>query len=440
MATLTKTVDGKALPPDKFAYVGDAADVSTWHLPIDSDHIGSAVKMFGHEQNVPSDKKAAVARKIASTAKAAGIDTSNFEKQHCGVECADFGNGWVEIFKAGDYGDKGKFDEADLDRIAAGYDPAVHEAPACIGHPEHDAPAFGWVDRLKRSGSTLLAKFREVDPGFESLVKAGRFKKRSAAFYLDGAGKVAGLRHVGFLGAMPPEVKGLANLKFDDAGRRITEVDFGEETVAQETKTVKEQIAEFFAEMFGNKRGEPKTFSEADVQRIATEAATAASKPLVTQVTALETELAAQKTRFSERETQIVTTEHKQRAIEAVNRLKGKGAWVPAFEKMGLPLLFEELAKSPATIEFGEEGKKKRVSQLELLATFLEGFGRIVPAGRTFAPGGAVPAQKGTGDPLTDMARARQKEKKITFSEALSQIAEEQPELATTGGFRAGQV
>ena len=50
---------------------------------------------------------------------------------------------------------------------------------------------------------------------FAEMVQAGRFPKRSAAFYPDGR-----LRHVGFLGAMPPAVKGLKNISFgndDDA-------------------------------------------------------------------------------------------------------------------------------------------------------------------------------------------------------------------------------
>ena len=38
---------------------------------------------------------------------------------------------------------------------------------------------------------------------------------------------------------------------------------------------------------------------------------------------------------------------------------------------------------------------------------------------------------------LTDAAKARAAEKKITFGEALSQIAEEQPELTVTGAARA---
>jgi hypothetical protein len=452
MADPTKTVDGKSLPKEKFAYVGDPQDPSSWHLPIDSDHIDSALKMFGHEQHVPPASKVAVARKIAATAKSAGIDTTDFESKYCGTQHADFGNGWVEIFRAGDYGEKGKFSDADLDRVIANYDPASHEAPACIGHPKDDLPAYGWADRLMRQGGTLLAKFKEVDPAFESAVQAGRFKKRSAAFYLDNEGRISNLRHVAFLGAQPPEVKGLKNLNFADGGRKFTAVDFGEEE--QVEKSIKEQIAEFFAEIFsGKKAGETRTFSETDVQSIATKAVEAATKPMQATIDQLKIDLATQSTKFAERETQLSTSETKQRAIAAVNKLKGAGKWIPAFEKMGLPLLFEELAKQTATIEFGEGDAKKKLTPLELLAEFMDGLPKIVPAGRT-VNGGAVAAKNGTAHftegkgvkadqnsiALNDLAAARAKEKNISFSEALDQVVGEHPELTVPGGAQAGAV
>lgn len=356
---------------------------------------------------------------------------------------ADFGNGWIEIFRAGSYGDKGNFSADDLDRVIANYDPEGHEAPACIGHPADNLPAYGWASRLMRQGDTLLAKFKEVDPAFESAVKAGRFKKRSAAFYLDGAGKIQNLRHVAFLGAQPPEVKGLKNLNFEDNGRKFTQVDFGEEeSVAAEEKSVKDQIKAFFAEMFGGQSQTPQTFSESDVKRIATEAATAAATPLQTKVTELEGKLAAQSTQFTERETKIATTETKQRAVDAINGLKAKGRWVPAFERMGLGLVFDELAKVTATVEFGEGETKKKLTPLAILADFMEAQPQIVPGGRVF-DGSKVAAGTGkgrTGDPLTDAANARAAEKKITFSEAVDQVVAESPELAMPGRAHAGMV
>lgn len=122
---------------------------------------------------------------------------------------------WMEIFRAGDYGAKGKYTAADLDTMVANYDPAQHEAPLVLGHPEHDAPAYGWVEKLKRAGDILMAKFRQVQPKVEQLIQAGSFKKRSISFYRD----PLSLRHVGLLGAAVPEVKGLADLRLSDSGR-----------------------------------------------------------------------------------------------------------------------------------------------------------------------------------------------------------------------------
>ena len=37
---------------------------------------------------------------------------------------------WIEIFRAGDYGEKGNFTPTVLDAIVSKYDPSFHEAPA----------------------------------------------------------------------------------------------------------------------------------------------------------------------------------------------------------------------------------------------------------------------------------------------------------------------
>ena len=44
------------------------------------------------------------------------------------------------------------FSEADLDAIAASYDPAKLEAPLVFGHPAVSDPAFGWVKSIRREG------------------------------------------------------------------------------------------------------------------------------------------------------------------------------------------------------------------------------------------------------------------------------------------------
>jgi hypothetical protein len=133
----------------------------------------------------------------------------------------------VEIFRAGRHQSSGgaivDIGAADLAATAASYDSALHEAPAVVGHPAHDRPAYGWVKRLKVQDGALVAWFDQLDPEFAELVKAGRFKKISASFYRPDAATNPKpgrwyLRHVGFLGAQPPAVKGLKPAQFGDAG------------------------------------------------------------------------------------------------------------------------------------------------------------------------------------------------------------------------------
>ncbi len=120
-----------------------------------------------------------------------------------------------EVFKTGTHTDTNgtvkDFTEADLDFIASSYNPQLNEAPIVIGHPKNNAPAYGWVESLRRSGQTLFAKVSAIVPEFLEALKQGLFKKRSIALNSDGT-----LRHVGFLGAVPPAVKGLKDLEFSD--------------------------------------------------------------------------------------------------------------------------------------------------------------------------------------------------------------------------------
>jgi len=129
----------------------------------------------------------------------------------------------VEIFRAGEHtsmaGEVLAFADGDLDRCVAAYDPTLHEAPVVIGHPATDAPAYGWVKSLLTRGGRLVALLGEIDPGFAELVRAGRFKKISASFYRPDAASNPRpgswyLRHVGFLGAEAPAIKGLRPVSF----------------------------------------------------------------------------------------------------------------------------------------------------------------------------------------------------------------------------------
>lgn len=150
----------------------------------------------------------------------------------------------IEIFKAGTrkdaHGVEITLTPEDLQQAVESYSPKYHEAPAVVGHPQHNHPAYGWVKRLQLDGDTLKAEFDQIDPEFAEMVEAGRFKKVSASFYLANSpnnpkqGSLY-LRHVGFLGAMPPAVKGLRNPEFNEGEEGV--VDFCE-PVEPEPQTI----------------------------------------------------------------------------------------------------------------------------------------------------------------------------------------------------------
>jgi hypothetical protein len=126
--------------------------------------------------------------------------------------------------------------------MVASYNPSEHEAPVVIGHPKMNAPAYGWVQTLKREGEFLLARFKQLVPEFLDMIKRGLFKKRSIAVYPDGT-----LRHVGFLGAMPPAVKGLRDVDFGnfELEGEITMYEFNESNEMSAGERLHEKVLEF---------------------------------------------------------------------------------------------------------------------------------------------------------------------------------------------------
>ena len=149
---------------------------------------------------------------------------------------------WIPIFQGGHQTDSaGCVHDGDalIDKALATFDASKHEPPVVIGHPVENAPAYGWVEGLKKQGDMLLAKFKQIEPSFADMVKRGLFKKRSAAFYPDGS-----LRHVGFLGAKPPAVKGLPDVAFVEVDAMTFEFSSSDEDkVAQEARSKKYGIA-----------------------------------------------------------------------------------------------------------------------------------------------------------------------------------------------------
>jgi hypothetical protein len=124
------------------------------------------------------------------------------------------------------------FTAADLEAAAAAYSPGLHHAPLVIGHPATDSPAYGWVSMLTMGQDNVLAATPEkVDPGLIDLYDRGAYTKVSASWYPPGAPgnpvpQAWYLRHIGFLGAQPPAVKGLPPAQFSSDRNAVSiEVD-----------------------------------------------------------------------------------------------------------------------------------------------------------------------------------------------------------------------
>lgn len=136
----------------------------------------------------------------------------------------------IHIFKTGTHTDSNgvsvSFTETDLQNSINAYNPAIHQAPIVIGHPKTDAPAFGWVKSLTADNGNLYAVPEQIQHDFGEQVKQGLFKKVSASFYPPNSptNPVKGvyyLRHIGFLGAEPPAIKGLEPIEFNENDKAV---------------------------------------------------------------------------------------------------------------------------------------------------------------------------------------------------------------------------
>ena len=109
------------------------------------------------------------------------------------------------------------FSEGDIADLAAGYDATRNPAPVVIGHPKMDSPAVGIISAASKVGEKLCVEIdpASLDPQFAADVEAKRYFRVSLRLFTPGhpanpnPGKWS-IRHLGFLGAHPPAIPGLA--------------------------------------------------------------------------------------------------------------------------------------------------------------------------------------------------------------------------------------
>lgn len=312
----------------------------------------------------------------------------------------------LQIFKPGKHTDvKGlviDFTEDMLRACAAAYDPAKFEAPLVIGHPiKMDDPAYGWTKAVSYADGALVIDPDQVEPQFAEMVNAGRFKKISPSFYLPDSpnnptpGQLY-LRHVGFLGAAAPAVKGLKSASFAASDEGI--VEFAEVTPwrMRSIGTVLRGIRDMFISKFNLEEADravpdwliKEIESAPDVPAAVT--AYSEHKPENNMLTAEQIaaqeklnkdrkELERQTAEFAERESKV-------KAAEEKTRRDGIASFVTSLVKAGKILPRDEAGlvaymagpNEAGTIEFGEGEAKKTTVPDAWLKSFLEGLPKQV--------------------------------------------------------------
>lgn len=103
--------------------------------------------------------------------------------------------------------------DAQIAATAAAYDPQRYHAPVVIGHPDQEDPAWGWVESASADARGLWLDVLLLADMAE-LVRMHRYRAVSVSLWApqahgNPAPGVWSLKHLGFLGAVPPAVKGL---------------------------------------------------------------------------------------------------------------------------------------------------------------------------------------------------------------------------------------
>jgi len=168
----------------------------------------------------------------------------------------------VEVFRPGTFtpmsGQPVTFSAADLKALCSIYDPAGAPAPAVVGHPKTDDPAFGWASafRFDESAQRVVADIGELEPAFAEAVASGRYKKISLSLFQPNSPnnpKPGSYypKHIGFLGAAAPAVSGLKPVSFagDDAGTVTFE--FADAGALRDVAGLFRSMRDFFIEKFG---------------------------------------------------------------------------------------------------------------------------------------------------------------------------------------------
>lgn len=308
-----------------------------------------------------------------------------------------------------------EFTESHMQAAAAAYNPALHEAPLVVGHPKDNGPAYGWVKGLQFAEGRLQAQPEQVDAAFAEMVNAGRFKKVSASWYTPDSphNPAPGsyyLRHIGFLGAQPPAVKGLKSASFAEAEEGVLEfADWGFST----SKGLFQRLRDWFIQSQGLDTAD-KLIPQWEIDSLAeaavaleyrtapvaepTNTATMSGLNYQEGATMLTAEqITAKEAAIKAREDAVAAAEKKLRDAEIndfAEKLVKAGQLLPANKATVVSLL--ATMPEATVISFGEGDAKTETPAVQVLKDFLKSQPKLVNFGE------AAGADKDAGDAPTD--------------------------------------
>jgi hypothetical protein len=165
---------------------------------------------------------------------------------------ARIANDWIELFRRGlqidSNGVKKEWTDSDLKEMASNFD-AGDSFPIVVGHPKTNSPAFGWGADVKVEDGAIFAKFDKLDPKFIEWGQRGNIRNRSVKIVKGPKGyKIA---HVGFLGAAPPAVEGMASIEFAAEDGQTFEFSWTEGAALSGIARMMRGMRDFFIEKFG---------------------------------------------------------------------------------------------------------------------------------------------------------------------------------------------
>lgn len=350
----------------------------------------------------------------------------------------DFVERRMAIFKTGIHtdgaGQKKEWTLDDLTRMVETYDPAEHEAPVVIGHPLTNGPAYGWVKKIGIEGDTLWAE-TEIVPELDDLLQRGIYKKRSISLYEDGR-----LRHIGFLGATPPAIKGLPDIAFRQEEKAIDL----QEDMNEFTEEKEEPIMTKFWDWLTAKAKEegveiniPPQFSEAEmkatidaeVAKKVEEATRAKEAEFAEARSKLDAEIAAREKAIREAEAATRRTE----IVQFCEGLLTKGTLTPAMMQhgMGMVNFLEQIAAIETTIEFGEGDTKEKQTPVDFMRSFLARLPKAIEFREIAGSDKDTGPKGGAGAKLDGLVKEKMKaDQKLTYGAAFAEVQKEHPDLA----------